>query len=278
MRVLLTGASGSVGKQLRPLLARTYKEVLLTSRSAIGDLEANERHQAGDISDAEFVNTLVSQVDGVIHLAGAVGPDFTFAEVMGPNVIGTYNVFQSAYRFGVRQIIYASSHHAVGFLARGAHIDSHTPARADSYYGVSKAFGEVLASYFADKFGLNIMAIRIGYVGESAIDERRMRTWCSPRDLAQLIHIGLSTADLGYRLVYGVSDNPGAFFDNSEAVKLGFVPRDSSLDNLANPELRNSLPDPSSPDDLFVGGYFASRGLMEDALLRLLSMANEVRK
>jgi uronate dehydrogenase len=275
MKILLTGATGLVGTDLRPYLSETYDEILLTSRSPVADLRSNERHEAGDIADSGFVASLVEQVDGIIHLAGAVGPDYTFEEVMGPNVVGTYNVLNSARNLGVRQIIYASSHHAVGFLPRGAVIDSRTQPRADSFYGVSKAFGEVLASYFSDKFALNIMAVRIGYVGEQAVDERRMHTWCSPRDLAQLIHLGLSNTKLGYRLVYGVSDNPGGFFDNSEAENLGYRPRDNSLNFLADPKLRDAEPDPNSAEDRFVGGYFASRGMSQEAVAGLISMYNE---
>lgn len=272
MKILLTGATGLVGTDIRPFLSETYDELLLSSRSPVNDLRPNERHEAGDISDAAFVDSLVEQVDGIVHLAGAVGPDYTFEEVMGPNVVGTYNVLDSARRLGVTQVIYASSHHAVGYLPRGSAIDSDTQPRADSFYGVSKAFGEILASYFSDKYALNVMAVRIGYVGEQAVDERRMHTWCSPRDLAQLIHIGLTDTNSGYRLVYGVSDNPGAFFDNSEAEQLGYRPQDNSLDFLADPNLREAGPNPDSPEDLFIGGFFASRSMSPEALARLISL------
>ncbi len=159
----------------------------------------------------------------------------------------------------------------MGFHCRGTHIDAQTTPRADSYYGISKAFGEILASYFADKYGLNILSIRIGYVGGKAIDERRMRTWCSPRDLAQLVHIGLLTPDLGNRLVYGISNNPGSFFDNSSAEEIGYRPMDNSLDFLTDPELCNAVPDPNLVEDMFIGGYFASGGMDEDVLAHLIT-------
>jgi len=273
MKVLLTGASGLVGTDLRPFISESYDEVLLTSRDPILDLRPNERFEQGDVVDAEFVDSLLEQVDGVIHLAGLVGPDYTFEEVMAPNVTGTYNLFRSAHRHGVKQIVNASSHHAIGFLRRGARIDAQTPPRADSYYGITKAFGEILAAYFADKHGLNILTIRIGYVGEKAIDERRVHTWCSPGDLARLVHIGLSNPDLGYRLVYGVSNCPGSFFDNSSAKAIGYEPQDNSLDFLADPALRDAVPDPEAPENLFIGGYFASGGLDEEVLNRLIANA-----
>ena len=264
-----------MGSDLRPFLSESYDEVLLTSRRPITDLQPNETYEQGDIIDAGFVDSLVGQVDGAIHLAGMVGPDYTYDEVMAPNVTGTYNLFHAAHRHGVKQIVNASSHHAVGFHRRGTHLDALTTPRADSYYGISKAFGEILASYFADKYGLNILTIRIGYVGERAIDERRMRTWCSPRDLAQLVHIGLSNPDLGYRLVYGVSNNPGSFFDNSSAEEIGYKPMDNSLDFLADPKLRDAVPDPNLAENLFIGGYFASGGMDEEVLMNLISRKEE---
>ena len=278
MKVLLTGASGLVGTDLRPFLSNTYDEILLTSRSRILDLRPNERYEQGDITDADFVDSLLKQVDGAIHLAGMVGPNYSFEEVMAPNVTGTYNLFHAAHRYGVKHIVNASSHHALGFHRRGTQLDNLTTPRADSYYGISKAFGEILASYFADKFGLNILTIRIGYVGEKAIDERRMRTWCSPRDLAQLVHIGLSTPDLGNRLVYGVSNNPGSFFDNSSAEEIGYKPMDNSLDFLADPKLRDAVPNPNLAEDMFIGGYFASGGMDKDVLAHLLAKNKEETK
>ncbi len=100
MRVLLTGASGLVGTDLRPFLSESYDEIILTIRSPILDLRPNERYVQGNIIDAEFVDFLLEQVDGAIHLAGMVGPDYSFEEVLAPNVTGTYNLFHAAHRWG----------------------------------------------------------------------------------------------------------------------------------------------------------------------------------
>jgi uronate dehydrogenase len=247
MRVLLTGATGSVGRQLRPFLAETYKSVLLTSPSPITDLRANERHLAGDICDPELVDTLMSQVDGVVHLAGLVGPDYTFEQVLQPNIVACYQLFETVRRRGVKRIIYASSHHAVGFLPRDVVVNERTPPRADSWYGVSKACG------------LDVMCIRIGYVGGKVPDERRLHTWSSARDLAALIGLGLTGALRGFHLVYGASRCPDPLFDNTYAESLGYRPRDCSLDYLADPAIAQQRPDPANPDHRYIGGHFAAR-------------------
>ncbi len=270
MKILLTGAAGIVGKLVRPYLSDTFEEVvLLTHKTPCEKLKANERSVHGDIEDRSFVESVLSEVEGVIHLAGLVGPDYTFDQVLGPNFVGTYNIFEAARKEGVTQIIYASSHHAVGFIPRGSTIDEHAPLRPDSYYGVSKAFGEILSAYFADKYGLNILSVRIGSVTEKIEDERRTHTWCSPRDLARLFELGLTRNTQGHRLVYGVSKCPDPFFDNSSAEDIGYEPMDYSLDFVVDPSILDTKPDPALPENLFIGGYFASGGLSEESLQRL---------
>jgi uronate dehydrogenase len=263
-RILLTGAAGIVGSLIRPLLAASYENVLLTDIAGIANVAENETFLQGDIVDAAFVTRITADVDGIVHLAGKVGPDYTFDEVLGPNIVGTHNVFAAARARGIGRVVYASSHHAVGYWRRGDRIDEAALPRPDSQYGLSKAFGESVASYYADKFGIQVLAIRIGFVGDKVIDERRLHTWISPRDLVQLIDIGLNTPDLGFEIVYGVSENPDAFFDNANAVRLGYRPRDRAVDHLADPMILEHRPDPATIDGAMVGGPFALLGFAGD--------------
>lgn len=257
-RVLLTGAAGIVGTALRPLLAQRYEHLLSTDQNPVQDLAENEESVLGDIGDLSFVQELANGVDGIIHLAGMVGPDYTFDEVLGPNIVGTHNVLTAARFAKISHVAYASSHHAVGYFKRDDLVDHRTAPRPDSQYGLSKAYGESAGSFFADKYGLNVMAIRIGFVGDEVIDERRLHTWISPRDLAQLIHIGLSKKDLGFELVYGVSDVEAPFFDNSNALRLGYLPIDRAIDHLADQSILSTKPNPNSPEGVYVGGHFAA--------------------
>ncbi len=258
-RILLTGAAGIVGSLLRPLLARRYESILLTDIVEIADLAQNEAFEPGDIADLGFAAKIASGVDGIVHLAGKVGAQFSFDDVLAPNIIGTHNIFQAAKANGVGHVVYASSHHVVGFIRRGEKIDETTAHRPDSAYGLSKAFGESAAAYFADKFGLNILSIRIGYVGTEVANERRLRTFISARDLAQLIEIGLTTPNLGHQIVYGVSEAPAPpFFDNRNAERLGYRPHDKSADFVTDPAILEMEPDLSTIEGSVVGGGFAA--------------------
>ena len=260
MRILLTGASGIVGQSIHPLLAERCSELILTDRQELpdGTLSNNEVFQQGDLTDRSFVNSVSEGADAIIHLAGLVGPDFTFDEVMGANITGTRNVLEAARVHGIERVIYASSHHAVGFLRRDDPIDETSAPRPDSFYGWSKAAGESICAYYTDKFGLRVFAIRIGFVGESVIDERRLHTWISSRDLVQLIEIGLRHEEISFEIVYGVSDNPASFFDNRNAERLGYRPKDRSVNHLADPGILTTPPAPG-PEGEYVGGHFATR-------------------
>lgn len=257
-RLLVTGAAGIVASLCRPLLRERCEALVLTDRNAVADLVTGERFLPGDLTDLDFLVSAAEGSDGILHLGGHVGPDFTFEEVLAANVVGTRNVFEAARLADVPRVVYASSHHAVGFHRRGEALDHRTPPRPDSWYGLSKGFGEEIASYYADRHGIAALSIRIGFIGEKVIDERRLHTWLSPRDFVQLVEIGFTCPNLHFETVYGVSDNPGTFFDNSNATRLGYRPRDRALDHLADENLRDARPDPDSADGNYVGGHFVN--------------------
>ncbi|MEM1295997.1 MAG: NAD(P)-dependent oxidoreductase [Verrucomicrobiota bacterium] len=262
--ILLTGAAGIVGRSIRPILRERFEKVLLADLQPISDLAENEVAFIGDIADQEFVGDLVSPVDGIVHLAGLVGAAYEFEDVLRPNLQGTDTMLEAARKAGIQNFVFASSHHVVGFLRRGDLVDHRTKPRPNSQYALSKAYGEAAASLYADKFGLNCLVIRIGYVGNDLSKERRLRTWISARDLVQMVEIGLRTPDLGYEVVYGVSDNPEPIFDNSNATRLGYMPEDSSIDFVTDPEVLKLKPDRTLLQDVLIGGGFAAEGFDGD--------------
>jgi uronate dehydrogenase len=148
--------------------------------------------------------------------------------ILQSNIIGVYNVFEAARRAGVQRIVMATSNHAVGFYPRAQTIDHRVVPRPDSRYGLSKAFSEALASLYADKHGIGFLCVRIGNFGTRPIDKRRLSIWISPRDLTQLVRIGLEYPELRYEIVYGVSNNRRSWYDNSNACRLGYKPQDDS--------------------------------------------------
>src|SRR5438128_814279 len=148
--------------------------------------------------------------------------------ILKANIVGCYNVFEAARRNGVKRIVFPTSNHAVGFYRRDQTIDHRVYPKPDSRYGVSKVFGEALGSLYADKYGMEMFMIRIGNVNPAPIDKRRLAIWFSPRDLAQLVSIGIDHPDIKFEIVYGISANKRSWYDNSNAARLGYRPQDDS--------------------------------------------------
>jgi uronate dehydrogenase len=202
------------------------------------------------------VRAAVSGVDGIIHLGGyALETDWE--TIHSANIVGGYNLFEAARLEGVKRVIYASSGHAVGFYPRTEVIPADVTVRPDSRYGLSKAFGEALGSLYAFKYALEVMSIRIGTVSEvPSRDRRLMAIWISPRDLCQLIHMGLEMPGLRHEIVYGASANRSCWWDNSNAYRLGYRPEDRAEDHDKGDSHEEPTGDPRA--DLNQGGVFCS--------------------
>ena len=128
----------------------------------------------------------------------------------------------------MKRVLFATSNHAVGFYRRDQKIDHRVYIKPDGRYGVSKVFGEALGSLYSDKYGMEVYLMRIGNVNPKPLDRRRLSLWFSPRDLAQLVSIGIDHPDIKFEIVYGISGNQRAWYDNSNAARLGYKPQDDS--------------------------------------------------
>lgn len=223
--ILITGAAGDVGTHLRRELADKYR----IRASDLRPLKkmATESYMRADISKMADALKITKGVDAVVHLGGysVEGP---WEGILSANVVGCYNVFEAARRNGVKRILFPSSNHATGFYPRTQTIDHRVYPRPDGRYGVSKVFGEALGSLYADKYGMEVFCIRIGNVNPAPIDKRRLSLWLSPRDLAQLVAVGIEHPDIRFEVVYGISANKRAWYDNSNAFRLGYRPQDDS--------------------------------------------------
>ena len=224
-KILITGAAGDVGSYLRRELAGKYTLILSDRRNL--KPEKGEKFIKADISSMADALKITKGVDAIVHLGGysVEGP---WEAIHKANIVGCYNVFEAARKNKVKRIVFATSNHAVGFYRRDEVIDHKVYTRPDGRYGVSKVFGEALGSLYADKYGMEVFLMRIGNVNPKPLDKRRLSIWLSPRDLAQLVSIGIDHPDIRFEIVYGVSGNKRSWYDNSNAARLGYKPQDDA--------------------------------------------------
>jgi uronate dehydrogenase len=224
--ILITGAAGDVGTHLRRELAGKYR-IRASDLRSLKQKFADQEFVRADISRKADALRITKGVDAIVHLGGysVEGP---WEGILSANLIGCYNVFEAARRNGVKRILFPTSNHATGFYPRSQTIDHRVYPKPDSRYGVSKVFGEALGSLYADKYGMQFLMIRIGNVNPVPIDKRRLSIWISPRDLAQLVTIGIEHPDIRFEIVYGISGNKRAWYDNANAFRLGFRPLDDA--------------------------------------------------
>lgn len=259
--VLLTGAAGTLGRALAAPLRAACERLVLSDLA--GPLAALSDPAAVpcDLADAAAVHRLLDGVDAVVHLGG-VSVEKPFDVVLPANIVGAFNLYEAARRQGVKRIVFASSNHVTGCYRQDERVRTTDPARPDGYYGLSKLYGEGLASMYWDRFGIETVALRIGSGTPAPLDRRGLSTWLSLGDLARLVIAALSAPDVGFLVAYGTSDNARSWWDTAAAwKKLGYVPQDASEPHAAQVQ---HLLQPEGPMRELQGGLFLGIGPFDD--------------
>lgn len=265
-RIVLTGGAGNVARALRPELRRGgIEDLVLVDVVEPRDIAAGETWIRADITDLDAVTAAFRGARGVIHLAGYPRDD-SLERIVALNVVGTTNVYEAARRAGVERVVYGSSNHATGFWPRDTRLATTDPMRPDGLYGLSKCWGELTAGLYFEKCGIRSLVVRIGNAQERPANPRSLIIWISPRDLAQLVFIGLDHPDVDCTTVWGVAENGEAWYDNSVARRLGYVPQDRPED-FATPEAFVARPsEMAEVADHFQGGPFCA--IEHDGIVR----------
>ena len=229
-KIVLTGATGSLGTELRNPLSAMCETLLTTDiTEAPETLCGNETYVRADIAEMDQVAPLMEGAEMVVHF-GAIVDEKPFPELLGPNFVGAYNVWESAYRAGARRVVYASSIHAVGLCDTNAGIDTEEPHRPDTFYGLAKCFSEDLGKMYWEKRGLESVHLRIHSCTPEPQNLRALSTWLSYGDCVHLVERSILTPTVGFAVVYGVSANTRAPVLNDKVSFLGYRPKDNAED------------------------------------------------
>ncbi len=267
-KIVLTGAAGRLGSHLRvPLLKLADQLVSSDIVDNFGKLYPAETYVQADLASLEQMETLLKDADMVVHF-GAFGDEGPFETILGPNIVGAYNIWEAARRNGVRRVVYASSIHAVGMHKKTNFIGTDAPHRPDTFYGLAKCFAEDLASLYWDKCGVESVCMRILSAAQVG-NPRAVGSWLSYDDLAHLVERAIDTPVTGFTVIYGVSNNDRAPVDNSKAQFLGYRPRDNAESHAKSIFAEAGPQDAQDPGNMCHGGPFATVPLGNSGLAQL---------
>jgi uronate dehydrogenase len=258
-KIVLTGAAGRLGSYLREPLSKMADVLVSTDIVDVGKLYAGEHFVKANLESLDAMVEALEGADMVVHF-GAIGDEAPFDKILGPNIVGAYNVWEAAHRNGVKRVIYASSIHAVGMYPKNEFIGTEVPHRPDTFYGLAKCFAEDLGRMYWEKCGLESIHLRILSCAKVS-NARALGSWLSYDDLIQLVTRCIETPVCGFSIIYGVSNNDRVPVDNSRANYIGFRPKDNA-EQFAREILAKEPPmDPLNPNHMRHGGPFAGVAL-----------------
>ncbi len=262
-RLLITGATGNLGTMCRDRLRHLAKTIRVSAPDGLGEARANEEVVPCDLGDAAAVRDLVEGCDGIVHMGGQ-STEAPWEVIRNANIDGVVNLYEAARKASKPpRIVFASSNHAVGFYEQTEQLDANTPPRPDSLYGVSKVFGEGIASMYYDKFGIETARVRIGSCFPEPRNHRMLATWMSEADFVALIERVFSVPRLGCPIIYGASANAMSWWDNREVGYLGWEPKDNAEAYRAELDEKMDPPAADAPSALWHGGDFCAEKIHE---------------
>ncbi len=262
-KLLITGANGGLGSVCRKRLTHLAKTVRVSARKDLGNAAAHEEIVYCDLADKDAVEAMVHGCDGIVHMGGQA-TEANWDTIRAANIDGIFNLYEAARKSPVTpRIIFASSNHAIGFHEQTERLDAKSPTRPDGLYGVSKVFGEAMASMYYDKFGIETASIRIGSCFPEPINHRMLSTWMSYDDFVLLIERIFMVPRLGCPIIYGASANSASWWDNREVGYIGWTPKDNAEAFRAKIDEAMSPPSADDVTARLQGGAFCADGIHE---------------
>ena len=271
MRVLVTGAAGSIGTVVcAGLLDRGHDVAAL-------DIAAEPEGFTGpwftaDCADPDAVDAVFDSLEqsgpleAVVHLA-SIPTEGSLPVILESHVVTTAAILDAMVGHSVSRIVYASSNHAVGRTPRSDLVRTDVLPRPDTFYGVGKIAAEALLRLYVDRYGIDALASRIGSFLPQPETRRHLSTWLSHDDAVRMVHACLTAPDPGFAVLYGISANTRAWWDLTPGRALGYEPEDDAETFAATIEATPES-DVDRTEAEHVGGSFVTESFYRPALDR----------
>jgi uronate dehydrogenase len=225
--ILLTGASGALGREIARGLGEAGYKLRLTDIAPFPDpLPPGATFTAADLVDGPAILRLAEGCKTILHFGG-VSVERPFMEVLGPNITGLYHIYEAA-KAAKARVVFASSNHTIGFYPRTEPLDADCLFRPDGYYGMSKAYGEMMGGLYYEKNAVESVHIRIGSARPSPDDARMLATYLSYGDLVRLLVRCIEAPKVGNCVIWGASANSRTYWRDDARAKLGWAPQDTA--------------------------------------------------
>ncbi len=245
--ILVTGAGGNLGQKLiAGLVGQGWCERIVALDRAIPPTANNGPDKVqwveGDLAGAASsdLRDAFAGVDAVVHFAAQNPyPDAPWTDACASFDM-TLNMLAAAAQANVRRVVFASSNHSIGFHERPggneAKLDADCAFRPDGYYGLSKAYGELMGRLYWDKHGVENVNLRIGSCFPEPTDARMLSTWLSYADLVRLVRAAVAAPRTGHCVIWACSHNPATFWGDDHRERIGWRPRDTAEAHRAQAE------------------------------------------
>lgn len=234
--VLVTGASGRIGRAVVAELLQRGHRVRgfdLVAHPALAD------QVIGNLADPEAVARAMTGIETLVHLAATPDDDDFLSRLVPNNIIGVHHVLEAARAAGVKRLVLASSGQVVWYdrLRTREVIGADVQPTPRYWYAACKVFLEAAGRAFAEKFGMEVIVVRLGWCPRDRGQEEEMATidwaqdvYLSPRDAAHFFAGCIeTTTPLSFAVLYATS-KPVHWqrYDVETARRLvGFEPRDT---------------------------------------------------
>lgn len=231
MRVLITGAAGTVGRQLTRTLEQTHD-------LRLGDIQPldDPRWVSLDITEPQQSRAAVAGMDAVIHLAIAAGHEGEWEDDVfnrtrfDVNVRGTFNLLQAAAVAGVKRFVHTSSIMVVWGYPPPLQVAGDAEPRPVGTYAQTKMLAEVLCRQAVQdqrlqgEVSMRVICLRIAkpidHQNETLKQKPVRPQWIPFADLVEAYRLALVADGADFEIVTLTGDSSRCRWDLATAARV----------------------------------------------------------